>query len=89
MFHSSIILNICSSFEFHPQSGPYFPIGTLGTCLGRKDFRGGKILKLTLHILSSTRLNKKSYFNDETISNIIVDLPDHFSTLMFDSGKTD
>jgi hypothetical protein len=53
---------------------PYFPIGTLGTCLGRKDLRGGKFLKLTLHILSSTRLNRKSYFNDETISNIIVEL---------------
>ncbi len=47
------------------HTGPYFPIGTLGTCLGRKDFRGGKFLKLTLqtlHILSSTRVNVKSYF---------------------------
>jgi hypothetical protein len=43
-------------------TGPYFPIGTLGTCLGRKDFRGDKFLKLTLHILSSTRVNVKSNF---------------------------
>jgi hypothetical protein len=41
------------------HTGPYFPIGTLGTCLGRKDFRGGKFLKLTLYILSCTRSNKK------------------------------